>query len=401
MRDPQLIVGKDHLVGVEAAGTADGTWLFHWVHLRRRKRAVHILRQGAGVEGPEALAQAIGTRCPVALVVRSERFLLRHLAGGFDRERDLSKLFPNADAGSLAVDVLIHNGRSHVAIARNEVLDPLLGALAACGLRTTQVFLGPMVLLAMEELLSAVAAERPVGGHVFEREAGEVIAYRLQRCDAPRTVAMGDEGLDERCALAMAAAWQWWFTVLEQNADTPGPVIRARREERYRLIYEGGQVILLVTLLALVAFDAGLRQRLGQDREALEASIAAQDVQQGALEALQRAVDDRRRSLAVSGTGCDGDRIRVIDRIAASVPPSITLNEFWLAPLGGPLRKDKEFLPRAGALTINGSLQDPGSLTKWLSEMKAMAGVRNAHLVHLEEGNGEGPPTFSITVELS
>lgn len=393
------IIGANELVGVEARAGEGDAWRFRWVHLRKGRSGVRIMRSGEVDGNAEALAAAFGPRYPVALAVLHERILLRSTGQPFIIERDLQQWLPNVQRNDLLVDAYRLDQSSLVAIARRSLVDGLLDALGGAGIRPVALALGPWVCASMRVHWSTAGPAASWGPHHFSTGAQGAWTHE-ERTTVSGTIPLGDEELDARWACAMAAAWQHWFAPVAQEI-TPHPGIQhARSEERARLLYERASLAVVVILLLVLGTDLLLRRTIARERDGLNEVLAERTMQQAELDTLRDRMTAREQLLATGGFAHAGRNMQVLDALASSVPAGIRLSEIWLAPLSKPLRAEEAPQRRPGILSMAGTVRDPALLPAWTARLKAMEHVNGARLISLRSDAQAPAPVFHLEIDL-
>ncbi|MEO8069046.1 MAG: hypothetical protein ABI599_15220 [Flavobacteriales bacterium] len=398
MNVQQLIIGTDQLAGVEARQQPDGSWLFNWVHAQNAKKGVKVLRHGAGVADARDLMKAIGPRLPIVLVLQHERAMLRRIDGNFDQERDLPKLLPNAQPGSLLVEVVEYGASSDVCIARLQNVQPVLDQLTGAGARITRLFIGPLVIAGLREMVDEGAF---IGPYRIEADGpGPITVLRdVHRERAP--LVLGDEHVEGACTLAFAACWQRWFAPLPMRMADLQLVNTAQREERFRLIYERGVLVLMFLLMTFLGVDLFLRHTMSSEQAGLQEQLQQHELRSATLATLQGSIALRKQLLVSSGASASADVLGIVDQVAASVPEGVQLSELWSSPTDGPVRKEEPFKRKDGLMVLAGSAQDASVLAGWVSFLGTLQGIKHARLAGLEQDKERGAPVFRIEIELA
>ncbi len=389
------IIGTNELVGVQAEAAADGSVRFGWVHVRKDRKGVHIVRQGVA-ESAKALAKEVGARYPLALVHLSDRLLVRSSAEPFQAERDLQKWLPNARAEDLLVDSFTAESVPLVCVARSEPVSELLRAITEAGLRPISLRIGPWVAFVMREHWTTTGAYGPWR---FDR-APDGSWTVLHNPDADEPLNFGGQHVGSTSVLALAACWQHWFDPLESSAPEPPLVVQARSEERYRLFYERASLGLVVILLLLVGSNLWLRTRLAGAGAEVHAAVALQARQQAELDSLRSSLLDCRQLLNSSGFANAGRDMRIIDQVARSTPDAVRLTELWMSPATHALRADEDLQRRDGILSIAGSTTAPAALPEWVGALNLMESVRSARLISMGSSPEQQGLIFRIELEL-
>ncbi len=371
------LIGTGELAGVEARHQDDGSWRFNWVQLRKRRSGVLVHDQGEGVEDVPALRRTLGTRGPIALVVTGERVLCRTVPAPFDPVHDLGKVLPNARPEELMISALTNGPDTDVGIIRQQVAGHLLDELERSGLRAVAVFIGPAVGRAWEGL----------------REQGPPP-------DDGTPVQLGTETVERSCLLAFAAAWQHWFRPLDPTTTPLPHVARAQEEERYHKRYTAGLVVVTTLLVVLLAADVRLRDHVNAQQVRLQDALLQQQHIRAELDSLDAIVRVRKELIGAAGIGQAGGRMRLLDRVGASVPPNVVLHELWLAPATAPVQAGEPFHRDRDRLLIQGHTADPAALPGWIGGLSKIPGVQQARLQSLELDPNEGTPAFRILVDL-
>lgn len=394
----RLLIGANEGVGVEAQHHGDGTVRYGWVHLRKGRSGVHIVRQGEAAS-VEELANAVDPRFPIALVILHERILLRSTKAPFRPDRDLQHWLPNAQAQEFAVHAFTVDEGSVVAVARQGMVTEFTDPLIQAGYRIVSLHLGPWVAFALRAHWRNDSTGSTFGTHRFQQGADGVWTSSLSAAEAP-TITIGDGSLSAGNACAMAALWQHWFGAMENQGPAVALIPRARAEERFRLLYERASLAVVALLLVMFASDVWLRSHLAEGSAELHAALQAKAEQEVLLDSLRSGTTDRRSLLNGSGFAHSGRDMRAIDAVAASTPSIIHLTELWMAPARKALREGEAFDHRDGLLSIAGTTDDPAALPEWVGRLNALGQVGSARLLSMErEPQGPGH-TFRIELEL-
>jgi hypothetical protein len=168
-----------------------------------------------------------------------------------------------------------------------------------------------------------------------------------------------------------------------------------RQQERARLWYERGLMVVVAVLLLLLGTDQILRSMAGPqpftDARALQLA-------EHAVDSLQVQLAEQRQLLAGAMLAEDRSPVRQLAALVTHVPSSIELDRAWASPLLAPLREREEPRLDHGRIRVEGKCDDPKVLNGWMQHLRGRYPGREVQLVALVPGERGSRPQFTLVI---
>jgi hypothetical protein len=390
-----VVSGQVTGVSVHSDG---GEASLRYVRLQRRGNEVIVRGQGTATD-PQDLLKQVGTRVPLVLSLLTPRCLHRVLRRAGPLEELVPLAFPGVSLDQVLAAGWNEDGSTGVSMMRKEHAEPIMSALRDAGFRVIDAAPGPWPLLQLRALLHPEGmGDATIGGHTFPSSDGALSAY-VPPTDESGTTTIGTDTLADTHLLAFAIAWAHLLPNGQRSVLAVPAVLHDQREERARLWYERGSLILAALLLLLLGVDAGLGSQLDASRSDPSATMEGRAALQAELEHLRSTVKARETLAVQLGlTRTEPFALRA-SRVLDGVPSGILLDRMTMDPLVEGLRQRERPAVIDRRIRIQGSCPDGQVFHAWMNTLRAKQGILSVRLISFKAETSDKRPTFEIELE--
>ncbi len=399
----QLFRPGKKVVGVELCLLPSGEKQMRTVVLAREKNIV-TLQAGSAVHADvSSLQKGLDQNTPMVLAITGKGILTRKIEPGLQKEpaeKVIAHALPNAKASDFYLQRYIGQQATYASLIRRDRLDALLDEFKGLSVPVIHVSLGPFVVANVAFLLPGPAAVLTLEGYqlIF---AG----HDLTDCTPGgepgegQTVQLGDDVLPTTQMVAYAAAWTGLFGFYD-SLDLPVEQVRQwqqdfKHKEKFKAIGVGmlatAFLLLAANALFFVCFSAQ-HQDLSFRHRHYKGTLVKLDSLQAELSASQT-------FFARTGWMGSARTSYYTDKIASTVPYSITLQELTMHPLDeAQYKKDKTMLFQPNAIFVKGVCSHPSELNPWVKQVKTSLRAKSVIIQDYHYDAKEQAGTFLITI---
>lgn len=415
MRLPLTFSTLSDVTGVALTFQADGSWRADYCRAGRQAEMVLVSAQGADQTSAAALGEALAPGpTPLALTLAGRGVLLRTLPGAppespAARAELLAAALPGVNLPDFYIQYQPGERGLQVALIRRQLLDALLADLHAAGLWVVALSLGPYDFATLLPYLPATA-KRPVltvgDFQVHLAADGDGLAAVDFQPDQPsddEPFAVGNDVFTTRQVLPYAAA----LTALVRPAAAGEeallvPRVRALRAEwGYHRLYLSLRLAVPLLILVLLLANFFVSQHLTDERNRLTARLGNNQHLLQQVEKLRQATGLKHQFLTSTGWAQPSWNSICADRLAASMPPGLTLLSLEVAPpvAAGGTGPPASFQP--DLVTIRGQCRDAQQFNAWLQRITQLTWVRAVRDQNFTYDYAHGVGTFTFTLVIT
>jgi hypothetical protein len=370
----EKILTGSRFAGLEVQLTTEGK-LLHLVMLKRKGKEVIIEKQITGIDSFEKLAGHLSAEIPLAIRITGKGILYRRIEADAETEKSklLSKIFPNASLKDFRLEITGGPGDSIVvSVLRSSVAEEIIREAEKFSLVGSGV--GSPAVVNVLPLFGEPRPEIFFGKHSlhFSNEELSEVQYD-ETLNASGELSTGGQTIPAIALPAFAAAF-------EQVAPWKnGSAFTSRAAFLQKKLFRKGMIALLsfifFALLINFLFFSFYRGECNELRVKLESTGGASD----ALAQLENRLAEKKKFVTATGMTGIAHQAWYADRLAASVPPEITLTEMNLSPRVQLADEDSiGFMP--GEIVLTGNCSESIFLNNWIQELKKEKWIKTAGL---------------------
>lgn len=391
------------LVGVELLLEEGELLTANLAVVKRTGTKVHFVSGEYGLTSLESVKEHIPEGTPVVLAVGGKGIIHRAVAVTNDGDA-LKQVLPNAKSDDFYIQRVETEANIFLSIARRNLVDDLIARVDRQGITLLGVGLDPFaVTLFGAYLFGAERDSRTLGRHRFILQAGRLVGYELQSVEHARPVGGMDiagEQLNKQLVVAFATA----FSAISEVSQTQLsiPLLDTRAEaHRQRWMFRRCGVALIAFFFVLLLGNAGFFMHY---------SSLVTDGAGSEAQAIQREIDVLRKQASEREALLGGmwyanapqwGMAYLADRLAASVPAGILLDDFSMYPKDEALsRKQGRPVHTPSMIRIKGTCTDMPLLNGWIKQIRELSFCQSVKIDQYRFDERESVGIFSLSLTL-
>lgn len=358
---------------------------------------------------------AFQSRNPIALVLDGRGILHRHIShqDSVKKPDDLhiSSILPTINPNDFYIQTYVSRAIASFSVVRKDTIDQLLEYLKGSGAEVIDVTLGPFVfanlLPFIDQAETGGVQGIDLGSYLLDVEAKRIVAVTSNQADPvpstdSRSIRIGGEELETEFALPYAVA----LTNLVNAKE--GPVIYIENiqgnveEFKQKRVFYTATTAALGFFFTLLMLNFIVYSQLSDKRTALQLQVNTDKSSLKEAEQLQTKVKEKREFLQAAGWLENGKTSFLADRLAATVPAGIRLQNLNVYPLDEKLSKEKQkALFEHRFILVEGLCTNPVELNSWIEDLQSERWVEQVDRQRYTYDNakGDGNFEFRITVK--
>jgi Tfp pilus assembly protein PilN len=396
----------DRFYGIkQAAGLAivigkDGSAAVNYCQVSIEGKNLSFEKKLTGLSLKE-LEKQVKTGMPLSVNISGKGVLYKQL----DRVEEInaanfSTVLPNASIDDFYVQHFPSVEHSFVAVIRKTEADKWLNVISEEGLPVLMLSLGPFPLVHILPQLNIYDEEIIFAGIKIARsedKSWEKVSFH-EEFQAPHTIKVENEALDQQLLLPYAAAFQLLLSAKLDAVRASVPVLGSAFE---RLINDrkfkvNGVGVLLVFFILLLGNFMWL-SALNATNASLAAEVSSSARTSTDLQALNDEI--RQKELLLRDLGWDGgiNKSSLIDQAAALMPAEIRLKEISINPVDGAADHGFGSLKfQERKMLIRGESGQIIPVNEWAARLKSKKWVKNVELESYNFNNELNTGVFTI-----
>jgi Tfp pilus assembly protein PilN len=388
-------------IGLDVYVRPDGGKEFHAFHLAKEKNTFNVKQFKSWQGSLSSLPELASNSIPLALSISGKGVLVKLVPNANIQDPELiQRILPNAKEIEFYVQKFPAGKNVFVALQRNDLVDAIISELNALGYQIGELSLGGLQAAFIGPSLGA-SSPWNFGHYQLEFTIEVLSDYKHQFSEQTTTsIKFGGETLNEAAVPAFCSAVQYLAessisSVEKRNLSEQKKEIKARK-----LLQISLWVILLFFFFSLL-INFVLFSSFSTTNNALQAKSASTSTLLKELDRLEKEVKEKNAFLTETGWLSEGKLSYLSDKIAASIPSEISLNQLNLQPLDDKKSKvEKKKVFDAGLIKIEGYCQKATSMNEWIETLKLIPDVQSVKLISYQYSDSDRKGKFEILMQL-
>ncbi|MEM7185021.1 MAG: hypothetical protein AAF466_00075 [Bacteroidota bacterium] len=311
------------------------------------------------------------------LIINSEQVLLKKVEPMATLEKSVAKAFPGLSLASFYYELIVSGSYHYIAVCRRDFVDNLLEQCkeAKLPVRSIRLAFGgvtPLLpVLPKDEVVSARRTFVITEGGIqdFTSFEGAGPTFRIDDVEVPHTHLLALAGLFSDAVPAVA-------TNFSQENQTLATAYREQNFFRKGMPVAIG-ILLLVLLVNFFFYNSYFseEQQLGSTVEVLRNQHAQTSARLKALEVKEQRIE----TMLSSGVSKSS---YYVNRVMASAPGTVQLDEFNYQPLEKKIKKEKKVEYVTGTIEVRGANREGAILSDWVEQLEQMPWIAKVVIVH-------------------
>lgn len=399
----QQYLGIHKAVGVGITVNRDGTLLVNACCVSANANRLDFVTKISGLRSVEELTAHFPPKSLISLNINGRGVLHKQVEKVETlSQNNFSKIFPNANIEDFYVQNFISGDWSFISVIRRTDGNDIIEQLQQSGFTPVMLSLGPFPVFTVLPQLNLYDAELIFDGHQISRdEAGNWIKYQYhEAARSPFPIKAESEKIDEVLLLAYASAFQ---LVMSQRIEPVKADVETLEEalaetlSKKKLQVYGSVVLACTFLLLLVNFV--LFSSLSADNAQLAYRVSSTAKNTSDVKNIQDSI--KSKELELQQLGWDGgvSKARLIDQMAACLPPDIRWKQVDINPEdNNESRIQRTLIFKNRQIRVTGLSDKVIPVNEWIARIKTQHWVREVALDNYLFNSEANTGQFTITV---
>lgn len=394
-----IVYKVTELVGLEVKFQQDGSSSLSMVHLKKEKGQVEIVFSQNDLSLEDCLA-SLPKDVPLSIVFSGKGIVCKKVQGsdaGLDAA--IASVVPNAQVADFAYDTAASAGQLTVALVRKSRCEAILEALLAARVYPIGVGLEFMPLLRFKELLGLEMDTFTVGGYQLKWNKAQELSEFTASAEVGDILKIGDMRIIGASTLAYASAFvallnpQELHTANFSQAQVPHAEFLEKKLFKFSFV-ASLVAVLLILIVNTLAFTSQFSKNESLKQDSYRFEGKTEDIKKEEISLLEK-----ENFLKQNGWMHKSKLSFMCDKLAATVPGSIILQDFSINPLhidNSQAVKKSNFLDKK--LILKGKCLKSSDLSNWIQILKHLNWISDVQMVDYTHDHAHNSAIFNIEI---
>lgn len=375
-------------VGVDITIQPDSSFLFHVVVLERKKEELEI-RGTFEANAILSLKNSLNKGLPVIVSLNGKGIIGREVNNSQLNEQEIiGQLLPGASLNDFyLVKRELADKKAWVSIVRKEVFDKLINELLNESFFIPEVTIGPV----LNDTAANISGETNISTPHFDYsyQGGKLQSIQPGSGDGEDGIRAGEDVVSGKFINAFSLAFGYLIGFENNGLKTP-EIEQSSSEFWHKNVFYYGGITALVAFFCILLMNFFFFDHYRNQLSQLQNSAELKKSEYGRLSELQAKVKEKTDFISSTGLEEGSKTSFYADRIAATVPQSISLKMLDLNPLASKIKSDEQIMFRQKNIIINGACIRSTELNEWIKSLKEFEWVKRIELKDYKGINSSG-----------
>lgn len=365
--------------GVELVFHSRSEFVCHITICRKRKGQLEIVSQESEKNLHET-KKILKKVSAFYLLVTGRPVIHKKLSRFYDNPQELTtNLLPDAKQGEFVSQCFEYNSSFYGAVLRKEALQEVIKPFNEARLFPQTVLLGPAVMGLLPALLNEEINFSTTAYSVSIADQG--VTFNGPADQPERLITIGNDQVNTWNVPALCTCIQGQAQMISATVIDDILVKQAASEAIQKRRFRKLSALIVTVLFVLTTGNFLFNRSYAKEHEQLDEALALNRQMLTEIEKLEKDIDEK-KSLLGQRPASSGPVISLIgDRIGASVPQKIRLQNLEIFPLQGKISKEKPIGFSFNKVTIEGVSTESDVLDKWIQQCKRFDWVKDVLIV--------------------
>lgn len=396
----QLVTSQktNQVAGLHIEFTPNGEPEFNFVQLTLKKQIINLVKSGR-LNSVDELPQQCEKGVPLVIIFDGKGILQKPFGNDFPQEAtEIAKLL----LPGIKVDEMYLQVEANIlSFVRKATIDDFVLKLQQEGFNILNISLGPFCLANFTLATQSKNLEESVkiGGYELYLKDGKLTSFlKLEPMDQ-HSYAIGSESILSSEIGAYAAGFNWLMGDMPKIESKE--LIYFRDNFFYMKFFNKVFISFTIALFVILLVNYIFFEIQGDKNLALQSKNQLYSGKSNRLNQIRKELKEKEAFLIKAGWMTSSKLSFYADRIAASIPNSISLKELSLYPEDEKLTRDNRKLTlRPGVIQIVGMCAQPTDLNKWINELDNLKWASSVQMVSYTYDNKTKMGTFKLEVNI-
>lgn len=396
------ILALKKAAGIELTFLSDGSFMINCIVLEVVKGKVVVAKTYYNLKSVNTLKGEINENTPVSLVINGKGVI--HKKTNSISESLPADIFPGINPNDFLFQYFEGLETPEIAIIRKNTIDKIIDDLAQIKINTVSLSLAFYDLEYITKFINHTG-EIPTTQYHIEFIDKKIQHYNLNSDEEKEVLVKPDINIDtiyvkSNFIIAYASAIKLLLQGINNSSIELDSIVENQKKIRQATLLKMYSLSILTLFLCLLLLNFFIYNHYYSKNNELLSKNQFSLQQKSRFDSLNKSLNIKKEFLAKTGWI---DNRRMIsfyaDRIAATVPDSVTLTSLNIYPAVSKLTySTKQWVFQRDTLLINGECNDPSLLDDWLKEIGKIKNVTQSKISsYLFKKQGE-TGTFSAEV---
>jgi Tfp pilus assembly protein PilN len=366
------------VISLEMEFSGEGTCVFRAISFEKNKKGIQfeVLKTYPSIA---VLKGAWKKETAVVLCISGRGIITKRIEKGDDYKFSLRLVLPNANEEDFYVQAYDAEQYQLVTLVRRSQVDEWLKELSGMGFLFARIQLGMPSAFSLGLILQRENVLLPSGNLVFEEGRLEQV---IPSVEAATPLEVDGKQISPSNLLALGNGFSYYLSeegaMAEQFASANVELAHQGEEELHyrRLLYKVGFGALAILMVVLV-FNQLVRNHYEDRYMILEEILAATANERQELAEMKIELQQKQDLVNTTGMNSAARLSFYMDRIGATVPESIVLNDLSVNPLKErKLNAGEKAGFQFGKIYVSGTVRHTEALNAWVEDLKALEWAR-------------------------
>lgn len=394
------------ITGLEAIFGKDERITFNVVLIKRERTLFKVIQSCSGLGSLDELMIILDKYSPVILTISGYGILHKKTENNSTPNllNSFNKTFPHSNPKEFYIQQATYdeNNFTYTSIIRRSQLDSLLNKLP--NVKIINVVFGPF---AMKRLLPIMESSAFINGSInighyqfsFNNSYIENISW-AEDSESRDRIRVGDSVYDSSSLIPYASVLNYYAPgnlITEAEIES---ITLKNQDFGYEMKFKKIAIVLAVTFFSLLLVNFLLFNSYFSRSNDLKQSLSVNSRSIAELDSLKKELDSHKQILTNYNFKGMSKTSYYADRIAASVPHSIALEELYLFPLKKSDTGSEDLLFDNKKILIIGYSLASIELNEWIKQLQKNSWTGKVNILSYIQSGAKDKGKFSIEVEL-
>ncbi len=332
------------------------------------------------------------------LIINNEQVLTKSIIGKHDSQKAVQIAFPNLNRDDFYYEAYQNETNTFISICRKEYVDGIINQYEEANLNVIDFSLGNLTGI---QLLSFVdEKEIHTSNAALSIINNELTNIKRTEEEFLKIYTINDLEVDNNSVLGLGGVLSYYTGQILTQKSFSEKINLLQENFKQKIIFDLGLKASLSFIFILLLFNFLIFSNYRDKINIINSEIEVNENYKGNLLSLKEEVD-KKKKIIDEITSSETSKVSLyLDKIGASIPNKISLNQIYYQPLLKNVKKDKEIQYQSQQILINGKSLDGTVFSKWVSSLEQEKWIDKITLVNY--GTGKKTVTeFQLKIKLS
>lgn len=331
------------------------------------------------------------------LIINNEQVLTKSIIGKHNSQKAVQIAFPNLNRDDFYYEAYQNETNTFVSICRKEYVDGIIKQYEEANLNVIDFSLGNLTGI---QLLSFVdEKEIHTSNAILSIKNNELTNIKRAEEEFQKIYTINDLEVDNNSVLGLGGVLSYYTGQILTQKSFSEKINLLQENFKQKINFDLGLKASLSFIFILLLFNFLIFSNYRDKINIINSEIEVNENYKGNLLSLKEEVD-KKKKIIDEITSSETSKVSLyLDKIGASIPNKILLNQIYYQPLLKNIKKDKEIQYQSKQILIKGESTNGAVFSKWVTSLEKENWIKTITLVNY--GTGKKTTTeFKLKITL-